>query len=111
MREIDDFFRDRFPFAMESLAEKFGLTGSLETLTVLNRTLEGGTVAVNTASSDREEWEGRYFTDFPLTLTATAREGYRFAGWQGDVTGEQEQIEVSVPTGGLVLEAVFEKME
>lgn len=111
MREIDDFFRDRFPFAMESLAEKFGLTGSLETLTVLNRTLEGGTVTVNTASSDREEWEGRYFTDFPLTLTATAREGYRFAGWQGDVTGEQEQIEVSVPTGGLVLEAVFEKME
>lgn len=111
MWEIDEFFRERFPFAMESLAAKFGLTGSLETLTVLNKTLEGGTVMVNTAQLDAGEWKGQYFTDYPLSLTAVAKDGYRFVGWQGDVAGEQEWMEISVPAGGLTVEAVFEKVD
>lgn len=30
---------------------------------------------------DGEKWTGRYFSDYPITLTAEAQEGYVFVGW------------------------------
>ena len=109
--EIDDFFRDRFLFAMKSLAAEFDLEGTLETITVKNSLPDGGTVMVNTAEIEEEEWNGQYYTDHPVTFTARAKEGYRFAGWRGDVSGSQEQKEAYIPVGGLRVEAVFEKEE
>lgn len=107
--EMDAFFRDRFSFAANSLAAKFGLRGALETITVRNSLTEGGRVMVNTAEIEEAEWSGQYFTDYPVLLTAEAEEGYRFAGWRGQVSGSQEQMEVYIPTGGAMVEAVFEK--
>lgn len=110
IEEIDNFFRDRLPFAMESLAYTFGLTGEIETITIENHSPEGGTVIVNTAQLDGlEEWSGQYFTDYPITLTAVPKEGYHFAGWLGDINREEDTVEIELPGGGLKLEAVFEK--
>lgn len=109
--EIDDFFRDRFSFAMESLAYAFGLTGKLETITVEKPDSERGTVTINTASLDGlEEWSGQYFTDYPITISANPKEGYRFVGWGGDINSEESTVEIRLPEGGLRVEAVFEKM-
>lgn len=111
IEDIDEFFKHRFIFAMTSLAETFGLTGSLETVVIENNLPEAGMVTVNTALLDSTpEWSGSYFTDYPVTLTATAQEGYRFVGWSGDVSGPETQIEVSVPTGGITAKAIFEKL-
>lgn len=109
--EIDKFFRDRFSFAMASLAEYFGLNGGLETVSVKNNLPEGGSVRINTALLRDEEWSGQYFTDYPVTMTAIAQEGYRFVGWRGDIAGQSEQTEVNIPAGGIAIEAVFEKVE
>lgn len=112
IEDMDTFFRQRFPFAMASLAEEFGLTGSLETVTVKNNIPEAGTVMVNTALTDKSgEWSGTYFTDYPISLKATPKEGYRFVGWSGDVSEQETQIEVSIPKGGLTVWAVFEKID
>ena len=60
-------------------------------------------------------WQGEYFTDYPITLSATANEGYRFIGWE--LVDEQEKetvaeasLELEIPEEGLYLRAVFEKI-
>lgn len=110
--EMDDFFRQRFSYAAKGLAEAFGLTGSLETVTVSINLPEGGSVMVNTALLNEEkEWSGQYFTDYPISLTAIARDGYRFAGWKGDASGQEDQVEIAISEGGLQIEAIFEKVD
>lgn len=109
---MDTFFRQRLPFAMESLAEEFALTGSLERITIKNNMPEAGTVEVNTALLEEiGEWSGMYFTDYPIVLTAKEKEGYQFVGWSGDVTAQTSQIEVNIPEGGLSIQAVFKRTE
>lgn len=110
--EMDDFFKNRFPFAMESLAYTFGLSGKLETITVESNISEGGTITVNTAHlNDCERWSGQYFTDYPLTFTADAREGYRFVRWEGDINSQESTVVIELPDGGFNLKAIFEKCE
>ncbi len=109
--DIDHFFKNRFDFAMEGLAETFDLKGSLEPLAVRNNTPEGGYVTVNTATLDHGDWQGQYFTDYPISLTAIPKEGYRFAGWQGDAAGLDPSLKLTLPPGGIQLEAVFEKIQ
>lgn len=112
VEEMDTFFRQRFPFAMESLAEEFELTGSLETITIKNNLPEAGTVRINTALLEEiGEWSGIYFNDYPISLTATAKEGYQFVGWSGDVDTQENQVEVNIPEGGLFIQAVFKKTD
>lgn len=107
--QADDFFRQRLPHAAEDLAEALGLSGGLETVTIHTDASEGQ-VMVNTASVDGD-WSGQYFTDYPISLKAIPEKGYRFAGWRGDVTSLEEELEVSIPAGGLKIQAVFEKTD
>lgn len=96
----DGFFRKRPAYAVTHLAEEFGLTGSLETVTV------------NTSLLDLSSgsWSGQYFTDYPITVTAAANDGYEFVGWKGDADGAGKTVTVSVD-GGIALEAVFAKVQ
>lgn len=52
-----------------------------------------GTVTLNSISPNLsgQNWSGRYYTDYPVTLTAEAPEGYSFVGWEieGGETGLQ----------------------
>lgn len=110
IEEFDAFFEKRFSFITGCLAEELGLSGSLETVTIRNEQPEGGTVMVNTATVSAAEWTGQYFTDYPITVTAVAADGYRFAGWSGDLEGLEAQAEVEVSEGGIALTAKFEKI-
>ena len=73
---------------------------------------EGGYLVLNTITPDLSEntWSGSYFTDYPVTVTAVARQGYEFAGWEGTVFSAKEQIEVPVEKGGIRLHASFQKV-
>ena len=69
---------------------------------------EMGSVVVNTSRIDLSggNWNGQYFTDYPITVTAIANDGYEFLGWKGDAQSTEETITLSVD-GGISLEAVF----
>ena len=117
---LDGFFRLRPAYAAEHLAEEFGLTGTLETVEITVQNPDGGTVTVNTSQIDlgtvtvntsqidlsEGTWSGQYYTDYPITVTARANAGYRFAGWKGDADETGETITVRLD-GGAALEAVF----
>lgn len=108
----DGYFRKRPSYAKQHLAEEFGLTGTPETVAVSIADPDMGTVQVNTSRIDlsRGRWEGQYFTDYPVTLTATANEGYEFRGWKGDANTAEDTVTIAVD-GGISLEAVFAKIE
>lgn len=107
---IDVFFRDRFSFAMESLAKTFQLQGELTRIRISANIPSGGVISVNTADlEENEAWEGYYYSDFPVTVSAKPKEGYHFDGWQGDVSGQEDTITVSLNEGEVSLQAVFEK--
>lgn len=107
---MDGFFEKRPTYAAQHLAEEFSLTGRLETVSIRTTSPLGGTINVNTSQIDLTDgcWEGRYFTDYPITVTAVAKDGYEFIGWKGDAEGTSNTITLPVD-GGLTLEAVFAK--
>lgn len=108
VEQVDQFFKHRFSFAMESLANSFDLSGELVCVSVSSN--PGGTVAINTASLEEGgTWEGYYYSDFPITVSAQAKEGYHFAGWKGDVDNAKEELSISLQDGNVALRAVFEK--
>lgn len=107
---IDAFFRDRMPFALESLAKTFDLQGELTRVCVSSNIPSGGVVSVNTAELEAcDAWEGYYYSDFPVTISARPNEGYRFIGWRGDVSGTDDTVTVSLKEGEVSIQAVFEK--
>lgn len=110
--EIDDFFRYRKDYIVEHMAEEFGLTGTKERVVLETNLPEGGEVIINTLQLNLEEkWEGEYYTDYPISVTAVPAEGYRFVGWTGDIRSEETEMTLVIPTGGLVLQAEFEKIK
>lgn len=104
----DGYFLKRPDYSAQHLADEFQLSGTLETVTVVSEHPQMGGVIVNTSQIDLSSgaWSGKYFTDYPITVTASAKEGYRFVGWKGDVNTAENTLTVPVD-GGVTLEAVF----
>ncbi len=79
-----DFFRDHGAYALEDLAEVFGLRGKLSTVSLAVNG-EGGSLVLNGETdvplNSEGEWSGSYYTDYAPTVTAVAAEGYTFTGW------------------------------
>lgn len=108
---MDDFFKFRFEYITNDLADALELNGTKEKVTIDTNIPQGGTVEVNTLQLSLEEtWCGEYYTDYPITVTAIPADGYRFAGWTGDIQSAQEQMKVEVFQGGIVLCAEFERI-
>lgn len=111
----EGFFPARTEFITGCLAEEFGLTGTRETLSLSVNDSEAGKILLNTIEPDLSggEWRGSYFTDYPVTVTAVANRGYCFKEWRLDCeagsAGEEVELTVEIPAGGLALQAVFEK--
>lgn len=86
IEELRSFFAGRYDAIVSYLAQHFSLTGALVPLTISADVPEGGTIELNTLSPDLTAgaWTGSYFTDYPLSLTATPNEGYAFAGWEAE---------------------------
>ena len=103
------FFQERPAYMVQLLTEEFGLSGCLGNVEI--SCTEGGCVTVNTVQipGSTEAWSGQYFTDYPVSVTAVAQEGYRFAGWSGDVDSSDPAMEIPLYKDGITLRAVFEK--
>lgn len=109
---LESFFERRPVYMKEYLAKEFELTGSVETVTIVNENTECGSVSVNSITPEIKDgsWSGEYFTDYPVTITAEPVEGYEFVGWSGSVVSEELTIEVPVEQGGIVLKAEFQQI-
>ena len=115
--ELRTYFNNRFDAIMPCLAEHFELEGALSKLKLSAENAEGGTISLNTLTPNLTagDWEGQYYTDYPITVSAAPAEGYTFAGWEiqgGEIlegTSSDLRITVQLSESGTTIHAVFEE--
>lgn len=80
---ITDFYNRRFDTAVQTMQRSLGLTGSLASITVSNDGSKGS-IELNTLKLDDSlrQWSGKYYTDYPVTVRAKAKEGSSFDHWE-----------------------------
>lgn len=107
----ENFFAERPAYVTEYMKEDLGLTGTKEKLHVEVNDTDGGVLKINTVYPNLSGgmWEGEYFTDYMVTITAIPNEGYEFKGFEGSVCSSKESIEAEIEQGGTTIKAVFEK--
>ncbi len=115
--DVQNFLDCRRPYIVQYLKDEFGLTGSLASVEVEVNDTDAGKVMLNTIEPPFDEngkWSGEYYTDYPVTLTASPKEGYRFAAWEvkdsrQTRTIQEETIELPIPEEGISIKAIYEK--
>ncbi|MBE6753373.1 MAG: hypothetical protein E7559_03310 [Ruminococcaceae bacterium] len=106
---IRDFVRTRYDYAVTMLQEGYELSEA-KNITLSASETEGGTVQVGTVTPDLTDgaWQGKYFAEYPINLTATPAEGYIFTGWSGDISDDQSAITLTL-SKDMEIVANFEK--
>ena len=106
---IRQFMNGRYDYSITMLRDGYGL-GEAYNISLTANNSEGGTVRVNTVTPNLSDgmWQGRYFSEYEISLIAVPAEGYVFAGWTGDITEQQAEITIRL-TEDMELTANFEK--
>lgn len=106
-----EFARKRPAYVRSHIAEKFNLGGKARI--TLKADQKAGKIRVNSITiadgnpgiEKPGHWSGIYFQDVPITVAAIPRAGYRFSGWEGVDSTEQE-LKVNLEDD-LTLRAIF----
>ncbi len=113
---IKDFFNQRFPYAAQYLKSYFNLQGKLCNVTVGVEDVEAGYITINTITpglGTTGSWTGKYYSDFPVTVTAKVKAGYKFVKWtseNGSIADETQETTTVSFTGNTKITAVYEKI-
>mgnify|MGYP003392272295 CR=1 FL=1 len=109
MNNIRQFINGRYDYSVVMLRNCYGL-GEAYNIGLGTSNPEGGTVSINTVTPDLSDglWQGKYFSEYEISLTATPTEGYVFTGWSGDVTEQQAEITIRLAEDMEII-ANFEK--
>ena len=80
--DVSSFYQQRFSNASGHLRNALSLQGQMVQLTICNDDALG-TVKLNTITPTMKngQWKGQYYTDYPVTLSAVRKDGYRFSHW------------------------------
>jgi len=79
---LEHFAATRQPYVYGHIVEKFNLSGTAEiTLNVSDS--KAGIIRINSIVPENYPWNGTYFKDVPVKLTALPNPGYTFTGWTG----------------------------
>ena len=108
---LETFYNTRFGNVTSQMKNYMSLQGDLATVTV-NNDGSKGSVKFNTINLDDSlsTWSGKYYTDYPVTAKAVAKEGYTFDHWEvtGANVADTRSAEITVPVSeGVTLKAVY----
>lgn len=97
---MKNYLKNRYTYVPNMLKSGFSLQGNAVDVTVQTNNAAAGSVKVNTTQIDLSggSWVGQYFTDYPITLTATPTAGHKFTGWSGGSTSTAATITVPLST-------------
>lgn len=117
-KSMIEFFENRFDYITKYMADFFNLKGKLTNVTLHINNPEEGTIKLNTLpdSITNGKWSGKYYTDYEITVTAIAKEGYSFDGWKiegAEIVGNKNSQTISVKlidNQDCSIEAVFKKL-
>jgi uncharacterized repeat protein (TIGR02543 family) len=111
---VMSFMRDRAQDQRKHIVDFFNLRGQVELEIDWDRS--SGDISINSIELHDHTagvggpgaWRGRYFKDVPVTVTARAKPGYRFQGWEAaeGIASSSESM-VFNPQNDLRLRAIF----
>lgn len=109
IERMETFAKAR-PALMTSMIDDFFNLGGAFDLTIGAVPDGQGVIRLNSLVIEPtgQEWSGTYYRSVPITLTAIPMHGYRFAGWQGDMTSSETTITIEM-TGDMKIKPVFER--
>ncbi len=88
---VENFANNRPFYLRQHIKEYFGLSKTVQ----LNTQIENpanGRIKLNHITITDSEWQGEYFSDVPVKLTAIPNAGYKFSGWTGDIQSDSATI-------------------
>lgn len=110
VEDLREFARLRPYYVRKDFVNFFDLGGTVEGVVEVSKENQGETYINNTPINNTEIFNGIYFKDVPITLTAIPMEGYQFIGWEGSVTGSESTITFT-PDEDFNIVAKFEKID
>ncbi len=102
------FADKRLAYLTGYFINKFHLA-ELEKININISEKKAGTIELNSLKINYFPWEGKYFSNIPITLKAVAKPGYKFIKWEGDVETKNAEISVTISEAKTIT-AVFEKV-
>ncbi len=112
IKDLRNFISKRYTAMPNMLRKAFDL-GNVSKLTISTEDASMGSVLVNGRSVDlSSSFNGMYFAETTVTVTAVPAEGYRFTGWETksdlvtDTNAQTLEFGVSAP---ITIKAIFEK--
>ena len=105
VERLKSFADNRVPTLRYHILNYFGIGGMYELSVGINN-IAAGSVQLNSLTLTGASWQGEYFNDIPVSLTAVPKEGYVFSHWQGDIDDNREEIEFS-GSNNASIQAVF----
>lgn len=84
------------PAAMQNFIRSSFSTGSKHELTLNLSDKNNGAIKLNTIMVRESPWEGTYFEDIPIKLTAIPSPGYVFTGWSEGINSKLASIYVDL---------------
>ena len=102
-----EFARQRPDYVSKHIKDKFQLSG-MESLNIENTNILGGKIILHTTEIQKNNYSITLFKDIPIKLEAVPMPGYRFAGWQGLVTGSSKVVSFYLAYPSKII-AKFEK--
>jgi hypothetical protein len=98
------FARERKGYMTQYILEEFNIPGTFKLTLQQN---PGGRIKVNSLNISSPQWNGDYFDNIPIEVSAIPDPGYAFAGWNGYITSIEKTLEINSTTD-LALIAYFE---
>ena len=105
VNQLRFFSNNRLAYLRPYIENYFGLSGVYELNITINNTA-AGSVELNSLQLTSASWQGEYFDNVPVSLTALPNEGYVFSHWQGDIDAISDSLELN-RSNNTSLEAVF----
>ena len=108
---IKQFFKERASYTLEDMKNYLGISGNMQTITL--KTNGSGKIMINSIVPDTSNgsWNGKYYSDIPVTLTAIPEDNASFTGWGGDVSGTDNTITVTLSKSMSITADFGEKKE
>ena len=103
------FAQKRPEYLIQFLAEKFD-TGNKAQFSLDVSGSAMGAIRINSLTLDEYPWNGSYFTNVPVTVTAIPKAGYRFVRWEGTIEDDSVILNISGHMN-VSLNAVFEESD
>jgi len=92
---LKDFASQRLNFCREHILDVYNLP-EYHQVQILNTLPSHGYVQLNSLRIEDSSWNGIYFENVPINITALPRPGYQFVKWEGSITSTNPTLTVNM---------------